>query len=59
VRPALDFKIIRLTRVRFEFETPGLKTDLAGSDHATAVDIDFNFFLYCPVNKPTKFYRIT
>jgi hypothetical protein len=28
VRPAIDFKIIRLARVRFEFENPGLK----GSD---------------------------
>jgi hypothetical protein len=24
VRPAIDFKIIRLARVRFEFETPGV-----------------------------------
>jgi hypothetical protein len=25
VRPAIDFKIIRLARVRFQFETPGLE----------------------------------
>jgi hypothetical protein len=25
VRPAIDFKIIRLARVRFEFETPVLQ----------------------------------
>jgi hypothetical protein len=27
VRPAIDFKIIRLIRVRFEFETPGIDND--------------------------------
>jgi hypothetical protein len=27
VRPAIDFKIIRLARVRFEFETPKLDYD--------------------------------
>jgi hypothetical protein len=28
VRPAIDFKIIRLARVRFQFETPALMVRL-------------------------------
>jgi hypothetical protein len=28
VRPAIDFKIIRLARVRFEFDTPALDSEI-------------------------------
>jgi hypothetical protein len=36
VRPAIDFKIIRLARVRFEFETPVLdESPAAGSADGT------------------------